>query len=425
MSEQRQGLANASDTPPDGLTLRVIRAGGTLCVPVGPGGNLLTEGTLVARGDALVEPAGVPAPSGGRVGRACEVELIGGRRVRAVELHGDGEHRAETEDAEREALAGASPESVSPTGLAAWASRFVSAGIGAERHGSPDLIQQLHQAIKRPVDTVICSLIDADPAVKISTLLASRFASEVVEAVVLLGRLLNAKQTLLVVDQQVAPRWWASLRRAVKGRPARVVGVTGSYPAGDPTLLMHRLLGRKLRPGRLPTECGAIVLDVTAAVAIGRLLRRGQSMLQSPVAVFDHRSGDVTYCVAPVGLRVGALMHQLGLNLENATLRAGDILRDRVISPDAVVGAGEVAVHVTHDPAPQSPGACIRCGWCVDVCPTGVHPAAVLGAAQSNDVDCARAFGLDACIECGLCTFVCPSKLPLLHGIRVLKSRGT
>jgi hypothetical protein len=34
------------------------------------------------------------------------------------------------------------------------------AGIHADRRGSPDLIGQLIQAMKRPIDTVICSLLD-------------------------------------------------------------------------------------------------------------------------------------------------------------------------------------------------------------------------------------------------------------------------
>ena len=66
------------------------------------------------------------------------------------------------------------------------------------------------------------------------------------------------------------------------------------------------------------------------------------------------------------------------------------------------------------------PGACLRCGWCADSCPTRVHPAGILEASQFDDPELAERSGLEACIECGICAYVCPSELPLLQGIRAM-----
>ena len=46
----------------------------------------------------------------------------------------------------------------------------------------------------------------------------------------------------------------------------------------------------------------------------------------------------------------------------------------------------------------------------------------VLEAAQKNNPSLAERAGIEACIECGICSYVCPSKLPLLEGIRKLRS---
>jgi electron transport complex protein RnfC len=93
-------------------------------------------------------------------------------------------------------------------------------------------------------------------------------------------------------------------------------------------------------------------------------------------------------------------------------------LRDIRLTPDAVLGSGELTLHVTLPEPVRSPQPCVRCGWCLEACPTRVQPAGVLEAAQRGDYQMAERAGLHACIECGLCTYVCPSRLPLLESIR-------
>jgi len=120
-------------------------------------------------------------------------------------------------------------------------------------------------------------------------------------------------------------------------------------------------------------------------------------------------------------MTVGEICQRLGIQWKNRVHRGGDLLRDIQIQPDAVVGGGELIFHVSNASPAINPSPCIRCGWCVDACPTRVQPAAVLEACQRNDIDLAERAGIEACIECGVCSYVCPSQLPLLEGIRKMK----
>jgi electron transport complex protein RnfC len=58
----------------------------------------------------------------------------------------------------------------------------------------------------------------------------------------------------------------------------------------------------------------------------------------------------------------------------------------------------------------------------VESCPVQITPAGLLEAAQRRDLDMARSYGLAACVDCGICSYVCPSRLPLLSGIRFLRT---
>jgi len=407
--------------------LRVPLATHALTDP--PAGIVL--GAKVARGQMLTDgpveggPAAL-APTSGVVVALCEAALTNGQTVPAIELEPDFEdrrlpepHDPEQAEAQRELIE--SMERAVPDDFGQWIDRFRAAGVWADRLHSPDLLGQLHQILKRPVDTIICNLVDHDPMMRLGATMAGRFGPVLVAGVALLARLTGARNVWVAVEAGAAPKWWLPLRREMRRTSIEVVPVLADYPQADPTLLIYTLLRRRLRPGRLPVEQGVLVLDAVSAIAIGRAASREQPMLQMPVGVRDHLRGKSHLLVAPVGTPVRRVLDDLGLPHEGVTLLRGDLLRDQPITADAVIAGGELTFHVLPASAAAIPDPCIRCGWCVQTCPTSVQPAGLLEAAQRDDLASAEQFGLGACIECGICAYMCPSHLPLLHGIRILK----
>lgn len=53
------------------------------------------------------------------------------------------------------------------------------------------------------------------------------------------------------------------------------------------------------------------------------------------------------------------------------------------------------------------PSACIRCGRCLDVCPSLLKPQTLYQIALKNDTEAfIKNQGMD-CIECGCCSYTC------------------
>jgi electron transport complex protein RnfC len=308
--------------------------------------------------------------------------------------------------------------------LSMWIERLHQAQVIADRHNSPDLVAQLSHALRRPVDTVICGILDVDPAACINSALLSRYPLELLAGLATIGRVVSAQRVALITDARVPSGWFPRLRKTCLEIGIRAEALINDYPQADPTLMLYSLLGRRLRPGRLPTEAGVILFDAAAAIAVGRHLLLDEPMRQTPLVLRDHTTNQSSYLVVPVGMTLGDICQQIRLPCRGRVLRSGDLLRDVQVSPETIVGGGELVYHSAAPSPDVNPAPCIRCGWCVDSCPTGVQPAAVLEAAQRNDIDMAEQAGMEACIECGICSYVCPASLPLLVGIQKMKLRA-
>ena len=426
----------AAAHPTDSSPLRRIDPPPRLLVPLSTHAaaetpEALPPGTQVTKGQRLSEfvadaGAAALAPTSGRVLGTTTVVLTNGQTVPALEIEVDFQDRGEPEEhdfatADQHRHEVADLDKLTSDDLGQWIDRLRNAGVWADRATSPDLIGQLHQVLRRPIDTIVCNLVDHDSHMRLQATLAGRFGHLMVTALTMLSRLCGVHNVWVATEAGGPGRWWQPLRRELRAGGIDIVPVLADYPQADPTLLVYTLLRRRLRPGRLPTEQGVLLLDGVAAVAVGRAASRGQPMLQAPIAVRDHLREHSHVLVAPVGTPLRHVLDQLQLPQEGITLLRGDILRDQATTPDAVLAGGESILHVLPSRDPVNPDPCIRCGWCAQACPTQVLPAGVLEAAQRLDLDLADRSGVHACIECGICSYVCPSHLPLLQGIRAVK----
>jgi electron transport complex protein RnfC len=312
-----------------------------------------------------------------------------------------------------------------PRDLSLWIDRIKNANIDARRISSPNLLAQLHEARSARIDAIVCTLLDGDPALRLNAAYAAHHAPALTAAVRLLADLTAARRTWIVSDQTTPTDWLNPLRSPARALKLRLISLRNDYPQSDPTLLLYTLLGRKLKPALLPTQAGVLLLDAPAAVAIGQLLLHGQSRAHTPFAIHENSSSRAHYLTVPLGTRIQSILTHLNIPSQNSVLRLADPLRDLRAEPDSAIDAGELTLHHISPPEQAiNPEPCIRCGWCVEGCPTRIQPAGILEAAQRNDQKLAEHFGLHACIQCGICTYVCPSQLPLLTAIRTLLTRS-
>lgn len=311
-----------------------------------------------------------------------------------------------------------------PSSIAATIDRLISAGVSADRWVSPDLHGQLRQAERQSPKFVLCGAIDLDPALPLQRTLASEKALDIAAGAAAIGKLVGTNRVLLAVPEDMTSEGVAALREAARASSVRLFPLLEQYPLAQPSLLVRRTTGRRVPPGKLPTDAGVLMLDAPAAMAVGRCLLHSEPMRQVPVGIYDETNARGHLFWVPAGTRLGDVLAAAEVPGESTELWAGHVLRHIPIDRAAIVGTGELTVFASTPRRPEAPSACLRCGWCVEACPVNIHPAGLLDAAQQNDPQIAEQYGLRSCVDCGICSYVCPSRLPLLGSIREMRGRS-
>lgn len=65
--------------------------------------------------------------------------------------------------------------------------------------------------------------------------------------------------------------------------------------------------------------------------------------------------------------------------------------------------------------------ACIRCGKCMEVCPSRLMPAKLATLADRGAEEAFVKLDGMECVECGCCTFTCPAKKHLAQSIKTMR----
>jgi len=229
------------------------------------------------------------------------------------------------------------------------------------------------------------------------------------------------------------------------------------YPGDFAEVLIPALLGRPFPHGYAPANIGVVVLDCQAVVHAYEAVVEGKPLTERIVALCGPGFRRTSHARVAIGTPLGDLARQAGANAEdlrfikNSTL-TGPKLPDAMCPIDrtfstivALPERTETGLLPFIRPGPAEDGyartflscllptarkasaslkgeprPCVSCGYCQDVCPTGIIPHllykyAARGYLEENLVDELRIFD---CIGCNLCSYVCPSKIGLGRHIK-------
>lgn len=201
----------------------------------------------------------------------------------------------------------------------------------------------------------------------------------------------------------------------------KVNSMKTKYPEGAERQLIYANTGRYINSKMLPADAGCIVHNVDTVYSICEAVREGKPLIERLVTVTGDAITNPSNMLVKIGTNYQELIDEAGgFSSEPAKIIAGGPMMGKAIySTDIPITKSSSAILcMTKDEvAEYEPGACIRCGRCVSVCPGRVMPNKLATLAEQNNIEEFLKYNGMECCECGCCSYVCPAKRHLTQTI--------
>jgi electron transport complex protein RnfC len=297
--------------------------------------------------------------------------------------------------------------------------------VGLGGAGFPAAVK-LNPKASNPIETLILNGTECEPYITADDALMQNYAEEVILGARLLAHAVGSPKNLLIGLEDNKPAAIAALKSAAIGTAVEIVSFPTKYPSGGEKQLIYILTGQEVTAGTFPASLGIVVQNVGTAVAAWRAVRYGEPLIERITTVVGQALGTQRNMRVRIGTPISQVLSENHFNAE---------LNPRLIIGGPMMGFGlkHIDAPVTKttncilaasynelpEPAPQQ--ACIRCGYCAEVCPAGLLPQQLYWYAKSDDHGKLHNYNLFDCIECGACSYVCPSAIPLVQYYRSAK----
>lgn len=222
------------------------------------------------------------------------------------------------------------------------------------------------------------------------------------------------------------PEAIAILTEKVKDEPRiSVKEVKTKYPQGGERTLIYATTGREINSSMLPADVGCIVHNIDTISSIYYAVIEGKPLTRRIVTVTGDGIVEPQNFYVYLGMNYRQLLESAGGVVGNPGkyISGGPMMGFAMYSLDVPVTKGSASLLVMQNDIVSQieSSACIRCGRCVNVCPSRVIPAQLaIMAAHGNTEEFTKADGMECC-ECGCCSFICPAKRPLTQQIKSMR----
>lgn len=388
---------------------------GGVCTPTVKKGDVVTVGQVIADSEAFVS-APIHASVSGKVKGIKPVLMANGQMCDAIHIASDG---LPVEFPEPKPVEIHSKEDLLK---AARDSGIV--GIGGA--GFPMHVK-LNVNESTPIDTLVINGAECEPFITSDYRESLEYPERIIAGMQLVMKYLNIAHGVIGIESN-KPKGLRRLRDHLNELADRdpsidVMEIPSLYPQGAEKMLVYATTGRKIPPGKLPSEVGCLIMNISTISLLQRYIEIGMPLTHKRITV-DGNVAQPKNVVVPVGTPIGEVIDYCGglIDEPSKIILGGPMMGIAQFSVDLPITKQTNAITILGA-AQQLPeeSPCIRCGRCVEACPMSLLPVQIERCTHNNDLAGLKKLNVSACMECGCCAFVCPAGRRLVQSMKRAK----
>ncbi len=279
------------------------------------------------------------------------------------------------------------------------------------------------------IDTLIINAAECEPYITSDYRECMEAYDDVLNGVYLLKKALDIPKVIICVESNkkkaIKKLYEIASSRCDADDTVKLMKLPTKYPQGAEKIIIYSATGRKVPAGKLPSDVGCIVMNITSVATLYRFISTGMPLVSKRVTVDGNAVENPKNVIVPIGTPIKELLDFVGDISSEASeiIMGGPMMGIDIASHDGVIEKRNNAITVMKKPLKEiKTTACIRCGRCANTCPMKLYPASVDAALNHNMIDSLRSLNINYCIECGSCSFVCPANRPLTQTMRLAKA---
>lgn len=296
------------------------------------------------------------------------------------------------------------------------------AGLGGA--GFPGHVKLAYKDIDR-VTKLVVNAAECEPYITADYRECMERPGDIIEGIRLVKKWLDIQEVYIGVEDN-KPIAIDNLTELLENDPdINVIELESRYPQGAEKVIIYACTGIVVEEGKLPADCGVIVMNVSSISFLARYMRRGMPLTTKRLTVDGGAVNNPKNVFVPIGTSICDLLNFCGGIREDCRkiLMGGPMMGIAVYDLDApVIKNNNAILALTKDQVAETKEtACIRCGRCIYACPMRLMPRALEMAYDNrNAVELERG-SVNLCMNCGCCSYVCPAKRNLAQKNQLAK----
>ena len=402
--------------PPERVVISMSQHIGAVCEPTVNVGDKVYVGTVIGDSDAFVS-APIHSSVSGEVSEITAIRMPAGNEVKAVVITSDGEMTADPQ------IKPVEVNSVEDLVAAARSSGLV--GLGGA--GFPAHIK-LRPSPDKPLDTLIINGAECEPFITSDYRECMEHPEDILNGIFLIKKLLGIKNVIIGVEDN-KPKAIKTLYDIAADKQdindeVKVMKLKSRYPQGAEKVLIYSTTKRKLPLGKLPSDIGCVVMNITSISFLYRYIRTGMPLVAKRITVDGNAIKEPKNLIVPIGTPISYVLDFCKAENPEKVLMGGPMMGIAIYDTSLPILKQNNAILAFSGKQAQSKPTtdCIRCGRCMRACPMGLTPASVETAIKKPNAEELNKLNVMYCMECGSCAFACPAGRPLTAVMRLAKN---